>query len=445
MRMLPFRDRDDAGRRLAHALARFRDAHPLILAIPRGAVPMARIVADALHGDLDLILVRKLGAPGNPELAIGAVDERGALTLDRAAAARVGADDDYLRREAARQSALIRERRHRYCGDRPGPPLRGRTVIVVDDGLATGATMLAALQAARTQRPARLICAVPVAAPDSLARVREVADEVVALASPAAFGAVGEHYLDFSEVDDAAVIAALAPTPIDAVGSSDSTAERAVVLRCEAGTLRGDLRAPPDARALVLFAHGSGSSRRSVRNRFVADALNRAGFATLLFDLLTEREDRDPRARFDIDLLARRLRLALSWAQRDIARDGWPVALFGASTGAAAALILAAQRPDEVVAVISRGGRPDLAGDAALRSVRAPTLLLVGGEDHEVLALNRHALARLGRHAQLIVIPGATHLFEEPGALEAVAEHAIAWLARHVPARGGPRFDGDAG
>jgi predicted phosphoribosyltransferase len=209
MASLPFQDRDDAARQLVAALQPYRGSNPVVLAIPRGAVPMGRIVSDALDGELDVVLVRKLGAPGNPELAIGAVDERGvAILADHAAW--TGADDAYIDRESRRQLALIRERRGRYRPGNAAIPLKGRTVIVLDDGLATGSTMIAALQAARAQAPKRLVCAVPVAAPDSLARVAGLADDVVCLAAPRSFTAVGNHYLDFSAVTDEQVIEKLA-------------------------------------------------------------------------------------------------------------------------------------------------------------------------------------------------------------------------------------------
>lgn len=210
--MLPFRDRGDAAAQLLAALQPYRQAHPLVLAIPRGAVPMARFIADGLGADLDIVLVRKLGAPGWPELAIGAVDEEGRIDIDAEAARRCGADAAYLRDEGDRQLRQIRERRRRY-GGRGRLPLAGRTVIVVDDGLATGATMLAALRLARAAGPARLVCAVPVASPEGLASVKALADEVVCLAAPTPFQAVGLHYRDFGEVDDAAVQAALAGAP----------------------------------------------------------------------------------------------------------------------------------------------------------------------------------------------------------------------------------------
>jgi putative phosphoribosyl transferase len=188
--------------------------------------------------------------------------------------------------------------------------------------------------------------------------------------------------------------------------------------------LAGTLRIPRAAHAVVLFAHGSGSSRFSPRNRAVADALNGQGFATLLFDLLTEQEEADRANVFDIPLLAGRLVDAMRWLERDPFAGGVPLGLFGASTGAAAAL---------VAAVVSRGGRPDLAG-AALSRIRTPTLLIVGGADTVVIELNEQALAQLQGPKALEIVPGASHLFPEPGALEAVIDHAARWFKRYLAA-----------
>jgi len=196
--------------------------------------------------------------------------------------------------------------------------------------------------------------------------------------------------------------------------------------------LKGLLRVPAAAKGLVAFAHGSGSSRLSRRNNFVASELGRQGLATLLFDLLTDSESDDRRNVFDIPLLGTRMLQAVDWAAAVPAIAALPVGLFGASTGAAAALVAAAERPASVKAIVSRGGRPDLAGDFLPR-VRAPTLLIVGGADYGVIELNEEAASRLNCQCKLEIVPGATHLFEESGALEAVVELAARWFLRYLP------------
>jgi predicted phosphoribosyltransferase len=207
-----FRDRAEAAERLAVALERWRGSRPLIEAIPRGAVPMGRILAERLEGELDVVLTRKLRAPGNPEFAIGAVDETGwTYVADYARSA--GADDAYVHRESGEQLATIRRRRADYTPGRAPLDPKGRVVIVVDDGLATGATMIAALHALRAREPSRLVCAVPVAAPDAVERVRAYADEVVVLVTSAAFHAVSQFYARFPQVEDDEVIAMLAAPP----------------------------------------------------------------------------------------------------------------------------------------------------------------------------------------------------------------------------------------
>jgi dienelactone hydrolase len=209
----------------------------------------------------------------------------------------------------------------------------------------------------------------------------------------------------------------------------------AVEVPAGAATLKADLRVPPCAQGLVIFAHGSGSSRFSRRNRQVAEFLGERGFATLLLDLLTAREEaideQTSEYRFDIERLSPRVSAAGDWARIRPDIGMFPIGCFGASTGAAAALIAAANRPATIAAVVSRGGRPDLAGEALAR-VEAPTLLIVGGCDEPVIDLNREAMRQMHAHVQLEIVPGATHLFEEPGTLDQVADLAATWFARYL-------------
>lgn len=207
-----FRDRADAARQLAQALARYRGRNPLVLAIPRGAVPMGKIIAHELQGQLDVVLVRKLRAPGNPEYALGAMDESGWCTLSEHAAL-AGAGAEYLEREKREQLATLAKRRAQYTPVRPPIDPAGRIVIVVDDGLATGSTMIAALHALRAKEPEKLVCAVPVAPPETVQRVAAYADEMVCLETPADFYAVGQFYLDFDQVEDDEVVALLRDKP----------------------------------------------------------------------------------------------------------------------------------------------------------------------------------------------------------------------------------------
>ena len=217
-----------------------------------------------------------------------------------------------------------------------------------------------------------------------------------------------------------------------------ATQSTAREVRISAGDawLYGDLVTSPGFAGLVLFAHGSGSGRHSARNRQVAQRLQQAGVATLLFDLLTVQEEQvdlqTREHRFDIPLLTRRMQDATEWAWSHPELHRAPIGYFGASTGSAAAIIAAARLGDRIKAVVSRGGRPDLAGSAALAAVKAPTLLIVGGADHGVIELNQEALQRLQCEKELIIIPGATHLFEERGALDEVAQAAASWFVRHM-------------
>lgn len=426
-----FTDRADAGRQLAERLRHLEFDNPIVLGLPRGGVVVAYEVARALHAPLDVIVVRKLGVPYHRELGFGAIGEGGAKVLsdDIVRMSHVSrADIDTVEH---REEAELARQAHRFREGRPRTPLAGRTVLLVDDGVATGATALAACEVARSQGAARVVLAVPVASPQSLPALRHAADDVVCLSAPSVFFAVGEWYHDFSQTADDEVSGLLK----QAAARGPRTTEVDLAVGGEAGVrLAGTLTMPADARALVVFAHGTGSSRHSPRNRAVAAALNQAGLGTLLFDLLTSAEEADRANVFDVELLAGRLVEVTAWARG----ENLPLAYFGASTGAAAALWAAAdpRAAPYVSSVVSRGGRPDLAMPR-LGEVRAPTLLIVGGRDTTVLELNQRAQEALECPSLLHVVPGATHLFEEPGALDEVAHLARDWLAGHLPATAG--------
>ncbi|MCM3923302.1 dienelactone hydrolase family protein [Frankia sp. AiPs1] len=473
-----FNSRVDAGRQLAARLAHLRGQNVVVVGLPRGGVPVGYEVARALDAPLDVILVRKIGVPFQPELAMGAIAEGGVRVVNEETLRLANVGPDGFAEVEAREAAELERRARRFRAGRPRVPLAGRTVVIVDDGIATGSTALAACQVVRAQGAQRIVLAAPVAGRDRADWLRGQADEVICVQEPASFFGIGEFYADFDqtpdeEVTDLLLRRAAARHPGGANGSRDigsgeiahaggardgegpgagagagrvglgaGRAEEMsgwveeVSIPAELVRLAGRLTVPPQPGGVVVFAHGSGSSRSSPRNRFVADTLASAGLATLLFDLLTPDEERDVGNVFDIGLLARRLLAATAWLREVPATAALPLGYFGASTGAAAALSAAAEAARQptldVAAVVSRGGRPDLAWDA-LPAVRAPTLLVVGGLDEQVLELNRRARERLtGSASRLEIVPGATHLFGEPGALERVAALARDWFVDHL-------------
>ncbi len=426
-----FVDRRDAGRELAGRLSEFAEKQPVVLGLARGGVPVAYEVAQALGAPLDVLVVRKIGAPGNPEYGIGAVAEGGVRVLNHEAIRQLLISAEELEAAAAHARAQVEARVARFRDGRPPLEVKGRTAIVVDDGLATGGTARAALRAVRARNPRRLVIAVPVGAPATVESLRREADEVVCLMQPEFLWAVGLWYEHFEPTQDAEIAELLAggaddppPTPV-----LSSTEVR--ISLDQTAAIVADLVLPELARGLVVFAHGSGSSRHSPRNRWVARTLNERGLATLLLDLLTVEEELERANVFDIDLLAWRLVAATRWAQGQPRLAELAVGYFGASTGAGAALWAAAELGEEIAAVVSRGGRPDLAA-VRLAEVRAPVLLIVGGRDEIVLELNREAQSLLRGPSELSVVPGATHLFEEPGALEKISRLAGDWFVQHL-------------
>jgi putative phosphoribosyl transferase len=446
-----FNDRTDAGQKLARELQRYsgrQDA--IVLGIPRGGVPVAFEIAEALRLPLDIFLSRKLGVPGHEELAFGAIAAGDGRFLDQHIVQTMGIAPEQIESITQETRKKLEERARLYRAGRSAREVAGRIVILVDDGIATGASIYAAAQALHQMNPKEIVIAAPIAPATTVSWLRGVVDDVAVLYAPRDFYAVGQFYREFSQTSDEEVVSLLrrseqrerrADEEGDVEAHSDkvrglASDEEEVRIRAGNVILEGALNIPENAQGIVLFAHGSGSSRHSPRNRYVAGELQARGLATLLFDLLTSEEEMVDRKtaelRFNIPPLAKRLIEVTRWIAQNPQTRNLTIGYFGASTGAAAALIAAARLPGIVAAVVSRGGRPDLAGEE-LGSVRAATLLIVGGLDEVVIQLNRQALDQLRCESKrLVLVPGATHLFEEPGALEQVATDAAEWLLRYL-------------
>jgi putative phosphoribosyl transferase len=378
------------------------------------------------------VIIRKLGAPFRPEVTIGAIGEGGVRVVNNGLMRSMGVSDGDLRNVELRERLELDRAESRLLvhGDRTN--LQGKTAVIVDDGVATGVTARAACAIARRAGAVHVVLAVPAAPADWQDWMTGAADEYLALETVDNVLAISRLCDEFGQTSDDEVVALLRASRL-AVDEIDEDVEIDVARV----RLHGHLAVPADHSGIVVFAHGSGSSRHSPRNTFVARELRKAGLATLLFDLLTFAEEDDRRNVFDIGLLAARLVGATKWLEARPEVKGSRIGYFGASTGAAAALTAAADPSLQIDAVVSRGGRPDLA-ESALHLVEAPTLLIVGGGDQAVLELNRKAAAKMQCPNRLWVVPGATHLFSEPGALESVAELARAWFADHLVSAGDP-------
>ena len=395
-----FADRTDAGRRLARSLSRWRGTNVVVLALPRGGVPVASEVARELRAPLDMIVVRKLGVPFQPEYGFGAIGEGGARVVDDHVVRQAGLTRQEIASAEARERVRLDHLLGRLRGGRPPVPLAGRTALVVDDAIATGATARAACLVARARGARRVIVAVPVGATEAVAALRRDADEVTCLHTVPASRSVGAWYGDFAQVTDAEATALLGPGRQPRIRVTPRRIRRRsrwtrTACRCPGRwSSRPGLRgwwSSPTAAAAAGTARAISSWRPD---------LNRAGFGTLLVDLLTADEELSRACVFDVALLAARLTAVTRWLGTQPATAAIPAGYFGVSTGAAAALAAVTDTPRlPVTAIVSLGGRPDLVG-ARLARVRVPTLLIVGGADRVVLGLNQRARAQLTCESQ---------------------------------------------
>jgi putative phosphoribosyl transferase len=439
-----FLDRADAGRRLAGVVRdRLRPApdEVVVVGLSRGGVPVAREVARALDAPLDVMVVRKLGVPFQPELAMGAVAEDGGRYVDQGIVAAAGVTAEELAVAEQRERLEVGVRALRYRGRRRPLPLSGRVAVLIDDGLATGATIMAACRTARTRGAREVVVAVPVSPSETLRKVAAEADEVLAVQVPRDFLSVGQWYRNFEQVTDEDVARCLAE-PATARASSGSHAapvpgsypvqvsERLVTVQIDGIRLHGDLTLPAAATGLVVVADGGGEGRRDWHNRRLASKLTRVGLATALFDLLTAPERSWSVNRLDVELLAERL---VMLTQRVRADFPW-IAYYGTGPGAAAILRVAARPDAELAALVARNGRLDLV-TPWLAQVRAPTLLLVDHGDGGSLRRNKEGMAHLQCPNKLTVLPEPPAP-GETGRLDTAAEHATAWILNHGLAAG---------
>jgi predicted phosphoribosyltransferase/predicted alpha/beta-hydrolase family hydrolase len=417
--MKQFRDREDAGDQLAAVLRKRGFIAPVVLGIPRGGVPVAASVARALGGSLGVVVARKLGAPYQPELAIGAVTADGVTWINESVARETGAGPEYIRRETAAQVVEARRREEAFDGHRR-PAVSGRAVILVDDGVATGATALAAARSLRAAGARPLVIAVPVAPPATIALLEQEADEVVCLRVEEDFWAIGEFYRDFSPVEDSRV-RELLDSFSAGTGTREARVTRDGVQLAVRLRLPGHLPAP-----VTVFVHGLGSSKESPRNVVIAERLVDMGAGALLFDLSGHGES-SPDPRESVDAYVDDLAAIDAWVRAQSGVEAARVAIAGSSLGAVVALRAVLDGRVKPAALVLRAP-PAEPGE--FRGLTTPTLLLVGSRDS--LLEQATAAARVSPAIELRVVEGASHLFEEPGTLEEAANITTSWLCHQL-------------
>lgn len=464
-----FCDRIHAGQALARELRRFEwSSDVTVLGLACGGVPVAREVADALGAPLGVMVSRKIGVPGIEEVALGAVAEGSDRVVADSVAWYIGVPPRLVHRLAARERLEVERRAQIYRAGQPLPAVKGRTVILVDDGVATGSTLRAAAFAIRNSRPRRIVAAVPIASRIGAAEVRADVDELFTVITPDKFDSIASWYEDYRRVSDDEVLGRVRrPTRVammngrgalsdmlsdigDRISPSflrddgrRASTELPIAISGFSSPLMADFGAaqhvpgsddtPPygRARGLVILANGGGSSRHGYRTRYMAGRFRLGGYATLRVDLLTREEQAEEGMSipFDIARIAGRLTSVCEWASREGLDGAHRTILVGAGTGAAAALATAARRPSRIFAVIARSGRVEMAA-SLIPHVTAPVLLIVGASDRDTLQRNGEALRALPRGALLVRVPRASQMFAEPGALGAVAEQSLRWLDR---------------
>lgn len=430
---MKFGNRREAGRILAHKIRSLGIEHPLVFALAPDGVPVAWEVARPLDAPLEALIVQEIRHPNQPQQILGAITEDEFSSVDPGTSKRPSELQPKELESAFLEGAdELRRLVHLYRGARALPSLENRDVILVDAGAASDACLIAAAETLKRRGARSLTFATPARSLMSVEALEKdpMIDQIVAILKPQRISGVADIYEDATPVEEKEALALLRRAREYGI---PEVAEQNVDIHDGAVRLAGTLSIPSECHGLVIFALGSGNGRLNHRNRRFAHFLNRAGLATFLFDLLTEKESLFQSNVFDVGLLAARLRLAVDQLRprKDLA--GLPFGFFGSSTGAAAAIVAASETLD-VSAVVLRSGRPDLARDEASR-VKAPVLLIVGSKDHPVLEANQSVLPLFPR-GDLINLKGATHHFEEAGPTLAASQHAVDWFVRWFKRRG---------
>ena len=430
-----FQDRTDAGGRLAERLERFRDSQAVVLAVPSGGVVVATEVARSLGLRMDLIVVRAVRLERDPGLVLAVVAEGGEQLIDEDAVDSVEAARSELWTALAAERAELARRVDLYRLRRFHVDLHGFTAIVVVDVLADVLVAALACRVARLRGARRVVLAAPIGTSDIFTELEEHADEVTLLESPDEVGDPRDHFATFDPVPDAVVLDHLdasverdgvADPPLTAVDHMSDLEVEPVVILSDGAALRGIVMLPRFATGVVVFTHGAGSGADSPRDEVVATALAEVGIASVRFDLLTEFE-LYRKLEISDRVMTDRLTGAVAWVRRQEAFRGLPIGLNGANSGIRAVLALAAEPGAAITAIVSRGGRPDELA-LGIDEVVAPSLFIVGGADETILEANRSAATRIDAPCEISVIPGASHRFVEPGALEMVAEITRDWF-----------------
>lgn len=433
--MRPFQNRKQAGQLLSERLMSFKLLNPIVLAVPRGGVPVAVEVAKRLNAPLDFLMVKKIGAPRNPEMAVGAVSENSEPYFNESLIESLHIDRKVLHRIAKQKVIDLRNQLHKFRGSSAPLDVQNRMVLLIDDGIATGTTLLTAIEFLRHKKPSRIVVATPVAARESIHELQAVADDVICLFAPEDLQAVGFWYEDFDQVSDEEVIQSLHDFSMATTGRPSDE----VVIRRNNLELRGQLLDVPHSKACIVFVTGKPRKYLSPMNRYLAQYLNKQGMSTLLISLLTEAELTSSSEEVDFATLASRLVLVMDWLHKYLEPQHTPMALIAVDSGATLAFNVLGMISQPIFGLVSCG-RFTKPPQELLRQVHIPTLIIIAGQDDRGLSIGEQTEKEMPS-CKMIQIFGVDSDFQSEGALDELATEASSWLHRHLPFEQKPNLE----